>query len=105
MVAISDFSGLMSSDWALASALAMAPIDSLECCMVALRPDELKTDSARFRALGPHPMPNRLLGVLGHQRLQLGLDILMFQECRARAPEDAGKLPPGVRDSHIDNAD
>ena len=34
MVATSDFSGLVSSDWALASALAIAPIDSLERCMV-----------------------------------------------------------------------
>jgi hypothetical protein len=32
MVATNDFSGLVSSDWALARAPAMAPIDSLERC-------------------------------------------------------------------------
>src|SRR5262245_53531019 len=94
MVATSNFSGFISSDCALASALAIAPIDSLERCMVALRSDKLKTDSARFRPLGPHPMPDRLPSIFGHQCLQGGLGILMFQERRAGPPEYAGKLRP-----------
>ena len=42
------FPGLVSSDWALASALAMAPIDSLERCMIDLRSYEVETDGAGF---------------------------------------------------------
>ena len=29
----------------------------------------VETDGARFRALGPHAMPDRLLGILGRQAL------------------------------------
>src|SRR5262249_57301028 len=105
MVAINDFSGLMSSDWALASALAIAPIDSLERCMIALRPNGLETDGARFRALGTHPMADRLLGIFRHESLQLSLGTLMFQECPARTAEDAGKLRPGIGRTHVDDAD
>src|SRR5262245_50532400 len=103
MVAINDFSGLMSSDWALASALAIAPIDSLKRCMIALRPDGLETDGAGFRAFGPHPMADRFLGIFRHESLQLSLGTLMFQEGRARAAEDAGKLRPGVGGAHVDD--
>ena len=35
---------LVSSACALASAAAIAPIDSLDCCMVLLRRDEIETD-------------------------------------------------------------
>jgi hypothetical protein len=44
MVAVSYFSGLISSPWALASAAAMAPIDSLERCMACLRLKKIKAD-------------------------------------------------------------
>ena len=46
IVATRDFSGLMSSDWALASALAIAPIESLERCTVG-------RSVAQFEANGP----------------------------------------------------
>jgi hypothetical protein len=48
MVATSDFSGLVSSACALASAAAIAPIDSLERCTVLLRRKEIETDRARL---------------------------------------------------------
>jgi hypothetical protein len=48
MVAMRDFSGLVSSARALASAAAIAPIDSLERCMVLLRHKDIETDRARL---------------------------------------------------------
>ena len=44
MVAVSDFSGFVRSDWALASAAAIVPIDSLQRCMAVLRCDDVETD-------------------------------------------------------------
>src|SRR5262249_35281623 len=71
IVATSDFSGLVSSACALASAAAMVPIDSLQRCMAALHAQDVKADrlANRFlevrnavRARGifasnPHPLP------------------------------------------------
>jgi hypothetical protein len=51
--AIRDFSGLVSSAWALARAAAMAPIDSLERCIGYLHVHQIKTDGAGFRAFCP----------------------------------------------------
>ena len=48
MVAMRDFSGLVSSACALASAAAIAPIDSLQRCMVVLRREEIEADRARL---------------------------------------------------------
>ena len=56
MVPTKDFSGLMSSHWALASAAARAAIDSLDRCMVATSamavviplPEEIEADGSRF---------------------------------------------------------
>jgi hypothetical protein len=48
MVAMSDFSGLASIACALASAAAMAPIDSLEHCTVLCRREEIEADGARL---------------------------------------------------------
>src|SRR5215813_7329591 len=47
MMPMSDFSGLLSSACALASAAAMAPIDSLDRCMVALHAHGIDGDSSR----------------------------------------------------------
>ena len=40
---MSDFSGLVSSAWALASAAAMAPIDSLDRCMAGLHLEQIES--------------------------------------------------------------
>jgi hypothetical protein len=48
MVAMRDFSGLVSSACALASAAAIAPIDSLDRCMVLAHREEIETDRARL---------------------------------------------------------
>src|SRR5712691_409047 len=98
MVPTSDFSGLTSSACALASAVAMAPIDSLDRCMGALHPalegEEVKAHRPGFRALGPNPMPDRLLGVLRHEAFQFGLGSLMLEISPPGPPEHAGELRP-----------
>ena len=94
MVATSDFSGLVSSDWALASALAMAPIASLERCIFGLPFKEVETDGASFRAFGPNAMSPRLLGILGHQPLKLSLCILVLEKSRSGLPKEPGEFRP-----------
>src|SRR5882724_3981720 len=96
MVATSDFSGLVSSDWALASAPAMAPIDSLQRCIAGLHLKEIKADGARLGAFGPQAVPDRLLGVLGHQALQFGLGVLVLEKRRSALAENPGEFRPGI---------
>src|SRR5258707_7022885 len=50
-------------------------------------------------------MPDRLLGVLGNERLELAFGPLMIQKGASGAAEQRGKLGPRVRRAHIDNAD
>src|SRR6516162_10351700 len=71
MVAVSDFSGLMSSAWALAKAEASAATVSLDRGMGGLRLQHIKAYGTRFRALGFHAVPDGLLGILGHQGFEL----------------------------------
>src|SRR3954453_10623341 len=105
MVAVSDFSGFCSSICALASAVAMAPMVSLERCMGCLRLMQIKTDGAGFRALGPNPMPNRFLGVLRHQLLQLGLGGIVFGMGAAGLTKHTCEFGPGIRCAHVDDSD
>src|SRR6266508_3494163 len=71
MVAVNDFSGLMSSAWALAKAEASAATDSLDRGMGDLRLQHIEGHRPRFRTLCFHAMPDGLLGVLGYQGLEL----------------------------------
>src|SRR5450631_1040515 len=105
MVAVNDFSGLVSSPWAFAKAAAMAPMVSLLRCIGQLRVHEVKTDGARFGALGAQTVPGGFLGVLRHQLLQLGLDALVLLIGRAGAAVGGGEFRPGVRRTHIDDPD
>src|SRR5580658_5025055 len=75
IVATSDFSGLTRTIWALAKAAARLAIELLDCCKVAalLIGEEIETDGARLRALGPDAMAGCFLGILWHQALQFGL--------------------------------
>src|SRR6516162_1951269 len=66
MAATNDFSGLTSWAWALASAAAMEPMLSLERCMAALHPLEIKADGTRFGTPGANAVANRFLGILRH---------------------------------------
>ena len=71
----------------------------------ASRSQELEADRSRFGPLGPDAMPDRFLGVLRHELFQLRLGILVFQEGRMGAPENAGKFRPRIRGAHVDDAD
>src|ERR1700730_4563440 len=104
MVAVSDFSGLVSSDWALARAPAMVPIDSLDRCMGCLRAQDIEAHGSGFRPFGPYAMPHRLLSVFRHEALQLGLSSFVFKESRTSPAKHAGKLGPSIGRAHIDNA-
>src|SRR5580700_10187258 len=92
MVAVSDFSGLVSSACALASAAAMVPMDSLDRCMVGLLGDKVEAHRSGFRALRPDAMPGCFPGVLGHETFEFGLGPLMVEKSLPRGAEHAGKL-------------
>src|SRR5580704_10263786 len=105
MVAVSDFSGLESSAWALASAPAMVPIVSLDRCMVCLLlAQDIEAHGSGFRALGPDAMTGGLLGVLRHQPLELGSRALMLEKGRPGPAKRPGKFGPGIGGTHIDDA-
>src|SRR5262245_30848489 len=105
MVAVSDFSGLISSAWALAKAEANAATVSLDRGMGRLRLQHIKTYGARFRALGSHAVPDGLLGILGHQGFELALRPFVVEKGAPGVAEERGELGPGIRRGHIDDAD
>src|SRR5215204_5733209 len=102
MVPTSDFSGFVSSTWALARAAAIVPIDSLERCTTALHVHEVETDCSGLRPLGPDPMAIGFLSVLRHERLELGLGPLMLDEGWSGPAIHGRELGPGVRLTHVD---
>src|SRR5277367_2322611 len=106
MVATSAFSGLVSSAWALASAAAIAPMFSLDCCMALLPTGEkIEADRAGLRPFGPNPMAGSFLGVLGHQGLDFGLGSLAVEKGGAGRAEEAGELGPRIGLAHVDDSD
>src|SRR5438128_12535250 len=105
MVAVSDFSGLISSACALASAAASAANVSLHRGMGGLRRQEIETHRPRFRTLCSYAMPDGLLGVLRHQVFKLALCSLVVEKGTARIAEKGSELRPGIRRTHIDDAD
>src|SRR5262245_28782905 len=105
MVAVSDFSGLTSSACALAKAEASAATDSLHRCMDRLRRQDVETHRPRFRPLPSHPVPERLFGVLGHQRLELAPGALVVEKGLPGIAKERCELRPRVRCAHIDDAD
>src|SRR2546421_2740365 len=97
MVATSDFSGLVSSTWALARAAAMVAIVSLERCMAAdLRAQDIKAHRTGFGSFGSDAMADRLLGVLWHEAFELRLGVLMLEVGLACASKYAGEFGPGI---------
>src|SRR5215471_4565550 len=105
MVAISDFSGLMSSAWALAKAEASAATVSLDRGMGSLRLQHIKAHRPRFRALGFHAVPDGFLGILRHQGFELALCPFVVEKGGPGVAEERGELRPGIRRTHIDDAD
>src|SRR6266436_7139395 len=106
IVAVSDFSGLTSSAWALAKAEASAATVSLDRVMGRLpRLEHVKAHRPRFRSLGFHTMPDGLPGILGHQGFELALGSFVVEERTAGVAEERRELGPGIRRAHIDDAD
>src|SRR5262245_54303797 len=104
MVAVSDFSGLTSSAWALAKAVASAATVSLDRGMGRLRLQHIKAHRSRFRAFGFDAMPDGLLGILGHQGFELALRPFVVEKRAPGVAEECGKLRPGIGLTHIDDA-
>jgi len=50
-------------------------------------------------------MSDRLFGVFGNERLKLALCPLVVEKSTAGAAEQRGELRPGIRRTHIDDAD
>src|SRR5262245_52674409 len=96
MVAVSDFSGLTSSAWALSKAEASAATVSLDRGMGGLRVKYIEAHRARFRALGAHPMPDDLLGILGHQGFELAFGPFVVEKCAPGVAEERGELRPRI---------
>src|ERR1700692_1830497 len=96
MVAVSDFSGLASSDCALASAAAMVPIDLLDWCMGCLLAQDIEAHRSGLRPFGPNAMPDCLLGVFRHQALELGLGGLVLEKSRPGPAKHSRKRGRGI---------
>src|SRR6266536_911328 len=105
MVATRDFSGLESSDCALARAAASAAIDSLDRCMGGLRLEEIEANRTGFRAAGADPVSDRLPGIFGKEGLEFGLRLLVLDVGLSGPAEGAGEFGPAVRGTHIDHPD
>src|SRR5580698_6878812 len=104
MVAVSVFSGLISSPWALARAAAKLAIDSLDRCMASSHAQQVEADGPRFGAFRSNAMADRLFGILGHQALQLCLGLFVLEVGRSGAGKDPGELRPGIGGAHVDDA-
>src|SRR5262245_20867482 len=69
------------------------------------RRENIKAHRARFGALPPHAMPDRLPDILRHQGLELVFRPLMVEKGLAGVAKQGGELRPGIRGAHIDDAD
>src|SRR6516225_102129 len=105
MVAVSDFSGLTSSAWALAKAEASAATVSLDRGTGGLRLQNIKAHRPGFGTLGAHAVPNGLSGIVGHQGFELSLGPFVVEKGTPGVAEERSELGPGIRRAHIDDAD
>src|SRR5215813_6650918 len=105
MVAVSDFSGLTSSAWALAKAEASAATVSLDRGMGRLRLQHIKAHRPHSRALCLHAMPDGLLSIFGYQGFELAFGPFVVEKSAPGVAEEGGELRPGIRRAHIDDAD
>src|SRR6516164_8767218 len=105
IVAVSDFSGLTSSAWALAKAEASAATVSLDRGMGGLRIQHVKAHRPRFRPLGFHAVPYGLPRILGHQGFELAFGPFVVEKGASSVAEESSELGPGIRRTHIDDAD
>src|SRR4051794_1980692 len=94
IVATSVFSGLISPACALASAVAMAPMVSLERCIGNLQ--QFEADCAGFGPLCPQTVPDGFLGVFWHKLFQIRFGSLVLLEGAPRPAIGRGKLSPTI---------
>ena len=73
MVALRDFSGLVSSPWALARPLRWRRWSHWSGASADLHFHQIKADRTGFRSLGPKSVAGRFLGIFRHQFLEVGL--------------------------------
>ena len=73
--------------------------------MGRLHLQHIKAHRARFRALGSHAVPERLLGILGPQGFELAFGPSVVEKGTPGVAEEHGELRPGIRRAHIDDAD
>src|SRR5215471_1074005 len=104
MIAVNDFSGLISSACALAKAEASAATDSLDRCMDRLHRQHIKAHCSGSGASSSDPVANRLLGILRHQGFELAFRPLMLEKCLPGVAEKGGKFRPGIRGAHVNDA-
>src|SRR5882757_7210739 len=113
VVAVSENSGLSSSDWTFTRAAANAAKPSLDGSKGDLpvcndisgdgKPiDNIERHRPRFRSASPHSMPDRLMDAFGEKGLELLLGPLVVEECLPRAAEQRRDLRPGLRRGHVD---
>src|ERR1044072_677487 len=103
MVAVSAFSGLVSSACALASAAAIAPMVSLDRCIARLHVEEIETDRPRFGPPGAEAMAEGFLGILRHQDFEFTFGPFMVEEGRASLAKHRRQLGPGIGCAHIND--
>src|SRR5450755_16104 len=105
MVAVSDFSGLVISACALASAAAIAPMVSLDRCIARLHAaQQIETDRPRFGPLGADAVAEGFLGILRHQDFEFGFGPFMVQEGCAGLAKYPCQFGPGIGCAHINDA-
>src|SRR5258707_2225726 len=105
MVALRVFSGLASSPWALASAAAMAPMDSLERCIGRLHIHQVEAHRTAFRPLSPNSVPHGFLGIFWYQFLEIRLGSFVLLERWSGPAIHRGEFCPGVGRVHIYHPD
>src|SRR6185437_4379201 len=71
--------------------------------MVVLpKSEQVEADRTGFGALGPQPVADRLVGILGHEALKLGLGALVLRMGILGSSVDCRKLRPRIGARHID---
>src|SRR5450830_870490 len=103
MVAVSDFSGLVISACALASAAAIAPMVSLDWCIAHHHVEEIEADRSGFGTFGLDAVAERLFGILRHQDFEFHFGPFMLQEGRASLAKYPRQFGPGIGCAHIND--
>src|SRR5262245_19414934 len=96
MVAVSAFSGLISSSWALAKAAASAATVSLDRRMGLLHLQHGNAHCSRSRALGLHAVPDGLPGIFRHPGFELALGPFVVEKGGPSIAEQRRELRPGI---------